>query len=242
MATKPQTKSEPKTQIERILKISPRYSALVSKQAELLARQDAVLAEARPLSESCKRAMASWQAQLPKPKPPKPIVRSAAAVALIGDGLLSPQSEEEINPQPPPPAFAGQFELRALTDEAENIKEALRLLAGELTSSRKEHSQKVAKERGAEYTAIVERVVDTVLALGDAIEEHHAFLDQQRLDSAAWRYLRPVDLTAFGELNEAGSILMRLVTDAVALGHVSGEKAPKWNPALSLSQLQGLGD
>ena len=235
-------KSEPKTAIERIAAVSPRYSALISKQAELLARQDAVLAEARPLSESCKRAMASWQAQLPKPKPPKPIVRSAAAVALIGSDLLSPQPEEEINPPPPPPTFAGQFELRALTDEAENIQEALRLVATELTSSRKEHSQKVAKERGEAYKLIVSNIIDIARGLGTAIEEHHAFLNEIRLDSVAWRYLCPVDLTAFGELDEAGSILMRLVTDAVERGHVSSGKIPKWNPALSLSQLQNLGD
>jgi hypothetical protein len=240
MATK--LKPEPKTAIERVAAISQRYGAMISKQAELLERYDAVQAEARPIAERCKIAMASWQAQLPKPPPPKPIVRSAAAVALIGSDLLSPQPEAEINPPPPPPTFAGQFELRALTEEAENIQEALRLLAGELTSSRKQHSQKVAEERGEAYKAIVSNIVDISLALGAAIEEHHGFLNEVRLDSAAWRYLRPVDLTAFGELSEAGSILVRLVTDAVEKKHVGAGKIPKWNPALSLSMLQNLGD
>ena len=242
MATKPQTKPEPKTAIERIADVSPRYSALISKHAQLLSRYDAVIAEARPLSEICKRAMESWQAQLPKPKPPKPIVRNAAAVALIGSDLLSPQPEAEINPPPPPPTFDGQFELRALTEEAGNIQEALRLLAGELTSSRKEHSQKVARERGEAYKLIVSNIIDIAVGLGTAIEEHHAFLNEVRLDGAAWRYLRPVDLTAFGELHEASSILMRLVTDAVERGHCGAGKIPKWAPSMSLSLLQNLGD
>jgi hypothetical protein len=241
MATKPHT-TKPKTTIERIADVSPRYSALISKHSQLLSRYDAVIAEARPISEICKRAMESWQAQLPKPKPPKPIVRNAAAVALIGSDLLSPQPEEEINPPPPPPTFEGQFELRALTEEAENIQEALRLLAGEITSSRKEHSQLVAKERGAAYKLIVSNIVDIAVGLGTAIEAHHAFLNEMRLDSAAWRYLRPVDLTSFGELSEAGSILVRMVADAVEKKHVGSDKIPKWNPALSLSMLQNLGD
>jgi hypothetical protein len=237
-----QPKSEPKNQLQRIEEISPRYSALISKQAELLMRQDAVLAEARPLNEICKRAMESWQAQLPKPKPPKPVVRNAAAVALIGDGLLSPQPEEEINPPPPPPTFAGQFELRDLTEEAENIQEALKLLATELTKARKEHSQKVAKERGEAYKLIVSSIIDIAVGLGTALEAHTAFLNEVRLDAAGWGYLRPIDTTAFGELHEDGSILRSLILNAVERGHVSGGAIPKWSPALSLSQLQSLGD
>jgi hypothetical protein len=237
MATK---KQEPKSQLERIRDTYPRYADLIVKQSSLLARQEIVQALAVPLAERGKRAMASWQAQLPKPKV-KPVVRHAGAVALLDD-LLPEQTHEELNPPPPRPSWDGEVELIELSAEAEAIQVALKYLAPELTKARREHSQRVAKERGAEYQAIVERVVDSVLALGSAIEGHHAFLDQQRLDAVAWRYLRPVDLTAFGELDEAGSILMRLVTDAVERGHVSGERIPKWNPALSLSQLQNLGD
>ena len=239
MATKPQT-TKPKSQLERIRDIYPRYADLIVKQAELLARQEVVHALAVPLAERGKHAMASWQAQLPKPKV-KPVVRHAGAVALLDD-LLPEQTHEELNPPQPRPSWDGEVELSELSAEAESIQEALKLLAGELTKARREYSKMVAAERGEEYQSRVARVVDTVLALGNAIEEHHAFLNEIRLDAVAWKHFRQVDMTAFGELDEAGSILMRLVTDAVERGHVSGGKIPKWNPALSLSQLQNLGD
>jgi hypothetical protein len=235
-----QTKPEPKSLLSRIRDIYPRYADLLVRQSELLARQEAAYAEARPLAERGKRAMESWQAQLPKPKA-KPIVRHVGAVALVGD-LISEQPAEELNPPAPRPSWDGEDQLRELSAEAEAIQEALKLLAPELTNARRQHSLLVAKERGAEYQVIIGRVVDIVRGLGDAIQEHHAFLNEIRLDAVAWKHFRQVDLTAFGSLDEDGSILMRLVRDAVERGHVSGDKIPKWNPALSLSQLQNLGD
>jgi hypothetical protein len=235
-----QPKSEPKSKLEKIAETYPRYSSLLQKQSELLARQEAVHAEARPLAERGKRAMASWQAQLPKPKA-KPIVRHAGAVALL-DGLLPDQPADELNPPPPRPSWDGEVQLRELSAEAESLVEALKLIAEPLKRARREYSLRVAKERGEAYKLIVSNIIDIAVGLGTALEAHTAFLNEMRLDAAGWRYLRPIDTTAFGEINEDGSIIRSLILNAVEQGHVSGGQIPKWNPALTLSMLQNLGD
>jgi hypothetical protein len=53
-----QTKTEPKSQLDRIGEISPRYRDLLIKQAELLARQEAIKAEVgggSPTRMRCRR-------------------------------------------------------------------------------------------------------------------------------------------------------------------------------------------
>ncbi|MHC2375202.1 hypothetical protein ACVIQT_009899 [Bradyrhizobium diazoefficiens] len=82
--------------IDRIREVHPKYAALLEKQRELLDRQAAAQAEANPLGQEERRALLGWVTQQPKPKP-KPIVRHADAVDLVGE-LLSPQSEAEVSP------------------------------------------------------------------------------------------------------------------------------------------------
>jgi hypothetical protein len=118
-------KPEPKSQIERIAAVSPRYATLLTKHAELTARFEEIIEEANgprgrvdgvvdgktgavsynavPLAEQARRSQVAWVSQAPKPKP-KPIVRHAGAVALLDD-LLPEQAPEETSPAPPPPAF-----------------------------------------------------------------------------------------------------------------------------------------
>lgn len=117
---------EPKTQIDRIREISPRYADLLDTNQNLHARYDAVIAESRPLAEEERRSQASWTAQLPKPKP-QPKHRHSGAVALVGS-LLSPQPAEELAPLPPPPSWPGEQRLRELSAEAENVSEAIKLI------------------------------------------------------------------------------------------------------------------
>jgi hypothetical protein len=139
MATKSQTKPETKSQLERIRDTYPRYADLIVKQSALLVRQEVVHALAVPLAERGKRAMASWQAQLPRAKP-VPVVHHAGAAALLGE-LLPELTPEQINPPPPRPSWDGEVELSELSAEAESIQEALKLLAGELTKARREYSK-----------------------------------------------------------------------------------------------------
>ena len=74
--------------IDRIREVHPKYAALLEKQRELLDRQAAAQAEANPLGQEERRALLGWVTQQPKPKP-KPIVRHAGAVDLVGE-LLKP--------------------------------------------------------------------------------------------------------------------------------------------------------
>jgi hypothetical protein len=257
-----QTKTEPKTQLERIAAVHPKYSALLARQAQLTARYDEIIAEVNgpkgrvdgtvngttgavryndvPLAEQARRSQVAWVSQAPKPVA-KPVVRNEAAVALIGSDLLSPQPEAETNPEPPRPSWNGERRLSELSSELDTIVEALRLIAIEIPKARLEYSLKVAAERGAAHQGLIERIVDISRGLGDALQDYNSFLDDVRNDSAAWRYLKPLDITAFGELNQPHSPLLNLIAQAVERGHVGGG-LPQWNPALSLSQLQSLGD
>ena len=232
-----QTKPEPKSQLERIAEIYPLYSSLLQKHSELLARQEAVYAEAAPLAERGKLVQAPWQAQAPKPKPVK-IVRNAAAVALIGDDLLSPQPEAELNPPPPPTSWPGEQRLRELTAESEVIVEALKMLGQELTKARKQYSLMVAKERSSEHAALVDAVVDMARGLGTAIQSYYEFLNEQRLDAVSWKYFGPLNLEAFGNINEVDQPLLKLITQAIELNHVGGGKLTQWKMPADIALFQ----
>lgn len=227
----------PMTTIDRIREFSPRYSDLLAKNSELVARHEAVLAEIAPLSEQERRHNISWVAQAPRPQP-KPIKRHEGAVALVGE-LLSPQPKDELTPQPLPPAFPGEQRLRELGAESESISEAIRLLGPELKNARREFSTMVATQRKAEYQANAEAVTDAARALGDAILAHHAFIDELRRDGVGYQALRPLHLEPFGNLGEPGTILMRTIMDAVERGHVGAGKIPAWKMPTDILSLQG---
>ncbi|MET4804602.1 hypothetical protein [Bradyrhizobium sp. LB11.1] len=214
------------TQIERIRAVHPGYAALLEKNAQLYARHEEVIAEIKPLAEESRRSQVSWVAQSPKPKP-KPVVRHSGAVELLGN-LLPEQTTEELDPPPPRPAWPGEHILRALGEESEAITEAIKLLAPEIIRAKREYSRKVAEQRGPEYRAIVSTLVDSAKSLADAVLAHHEFIDQQRRDSVSWAHFRPVNLNAFGDLNDDGSPLRRLILDAIEQAHVDASKAPDW--------------
>jgi hypothetical protein len=231
-------KSDPKTQIERIRDVSPKYAALIERHAELLNRQDAALRESAPLAEEARRSQVSWVSQAPKPKP-KPIVRHGGAVALVGD-LLPEQPIEETSPPPPRPSWPGESRLHELGEEAEAIAEALKLLVPEQMKARKAYSKAVAAHRGGEYSEIVERIVDSAKALADAMIEHYKFLDGQRQDGVAYSNFQPLNLEVFGDPSEDFSPLKRLILDAVEKRHVGAGKIPNWMP-VDIAYLQNGG-
>ncbi|MCK1279470.1 hypothetical protein [Bradyrhizobium sp. 61] len=230
------TKSEP-TLIERIRAVHPRYADLLEAQERLLARQAIAQAEALPLGQEERRALLGWVVQQPKSKP-RPIVRHAGAVDLVGD-LLSPQPETEVNPPPSPPTWAGEKRSRELGAELEAIAEALKLLAPEITKARKEYSKLVVAQRGQEYKAVAEAVVSAACALGDAILAHHHFITAQRLDGVAYSMYRPLNLERFGNVDESGSPLMRTIVDAVEQKHVGAGKIPDWKMPADITLFAG---
>ncbi|MFK4537928.1 hypothetical protein ABIA00_006111 [Bradyrhizobium ottawaense] len=229
-------KTEP-TLIDRIREVHPRYSALLERQSELLDRQAAAQAEAAPLGQEERRALLGWVTQQPKPKP-RPIVRHAGAVDLVGE-LLSPQPIEEISPPPPPPTWAGEQRSRELGAELEAIAEALKLLAPEITKARKEYSKLVAAQRAAEYQKIVESIVDAARKLGDAAMAAHEFVDAARIDGVDRGHLRPLLLGELGDLAEQYSPLRSIIERAIELKHVGAGRRPDWrlpaSPALIYS-------
>jgi hypothetical protein len=210
---------------------------LLKKNSELYARQEEVHAETQRLGQEERRSQVSWVVQAPKPKP-QPIRRHSGAVALVGD-LLSPQPEEEINPPPPRPSWPGEQRARDLGAESEAIAEAIKLLGPEIARARKEYSRKISDQRGAEYTAIVEKIVDAAKVLGDELLTHHSFINQRRLDGVAWRYLNPINVNDFGDLDEDFSPLRKLILDAVEKRHVSAGHLPDWKMPVELAYLQG---
>ena len=230
-------KSEHKTQIERIRDVSPKYSAIIEKHAELLARQEAVLKEIGPLAEQDRRARPSWTAQLPKPKP-KPIVRHAGAVALVGD-LLPEQPIEETSPPEPRPSWPGESRLRELSAESEAIAEALKLLIPEQMKARKAYSKAVVAQRGAEYQMLVETIVDAANAFSEALLQHHVFINDRREAGVAWQYFRPIDVTThFGDLSEDFSPLRKLVLAAIEQRHVGAGKLKSLKMPIDIAYLQ----
>jgi hypothetical protein len=237
VAKLPQTKTEPKTQLERIAAVHPKYAALLTKRAELAARYEAVIAEGKPLGEEQRRHQISWVAQLPKTKP-RPIVRHAGATALLGD-LLPEQPIEETSPPPPRPSWPGEQRLAELGTESEAITEAIKLIQPALKEARREYSKLVAAQRGAEYTAIVETIVDAANAFGDTLLQHHQFINQQREDGVAWQYFRPIDVvTHFADLAEDFSPLRRLILAAIEQRHVGAGKTPSWKMPVDIAYLQ----
>jgi hypothetical protein len=247
-------KSEPKTKLDQIREVSPKYAALLEKSAELNARFDEIVEEANgpkgrvdgvvdgktgavsysavPLAEQARRSQVAWISQAPKPVA-KPVVRHSGAVALVGD-LLSPQPETDLNPPPPPPSWSGAPRLAELGAESEAIQEALKLLAPELTKVRRDYSKKVAELRGGDYTERVARAVDAARELGDALQALHDFVNEARLDGVEHRYFRPLNLSQFGDLDSGP--LKKLIADAIELRHTGG-KLPDWKMPAPLDYL-----
>jgi hypothetical protein len=231
------TSVKPKSTIDRIRDVTPHYADLLQKNRDLHDRYEALIEEIKPLAEQSRRSQVGWVSQMPKPKP-QPIVRHARAVALVGD-LLPAQPPEEISPPAPRPSWPGEQRLRELGEETEAITEAIKLLAPEIRRAREEYSRKVAGQRGAEYQAIVEKIVDAAKVLNDELLAHHRFINEQRENGVAWRYFRPLNLDRFGNLDEPFSPLLALITDAVEKGHVGAGKITSLKMPADIAYLQG---
>ena len=95
----------------------------------------------------------------------------------------------------------------------------------------------VAAQRGGEYGAIANAVVDAARVL--AIIQHHSFINEQRLDGVAYQAFRPMNLERFGNLNEPSQPLLRTILDAVELGHVGADKTPAWRMPADIMLYQG---
>jgi hypothetical protein len=190
------------------------------------------------LSLVAQAAWQSWVAQLPKPPPPKPVVRDAAAVALLGD-LLSEQPPEELAPPQAPPSWPEQDRCRALGSELESIQAALKLIAPEISKARKEYSRIVVAQCGEEHREIVGRAVDAAKELGGALLSYYAFLNQMRLNGVAYSQLKPIPLDQFGNLNEESTPLLRLIRDAVERGHAGEEGLPSWKMPAPIEYFNG---
>jgi cell division septum initiation protein DivIVA len=223
--------------MDRIREVSPRYAALLEKNAELRARQEEIFAEIKPLSEQ-ERRLPAMVVQAPKLKP-KPVVRHSGAVELVGS-LLSPQPEEEISPPAPRPLWPGEDRLRELGKESEAIGQAILLIAPELKAQRLAYSKSVAAQRDAEYKSVAADVVSAASALARAIQCHHEFITEQRLNGVAYSAaFRPLNLERFSNVDEPGSPLLQTVLDAVELGHVGSDKIPAWRMPADISLFAG---
>lgn len=228
MATKPATKQDLRT-------VHPEYAALADKLNELHKRFDELAELVKPLNEGAARHRTAWVSQLPKTKQ-KPVERHAGAAALLGD-LLPPLTAEEIDPPPPPPSWYGEAELRALGAEQEAAQEAIKLLNPLWARARAVGSKKVCEQRLPEYRQLVAKIVTADKDFGDALLEHHEFVDVIRKQGASWSFLRPLNLESFGSLGEGDSPLTRLIGEAIENGHVTSDADPKWKMPIDLQRL-----
>jgi hypothetical protein len=227
MATKPATKQDLRT-------IHPEYAAVSDKLNDLHKRSEEIAALARPLNEQASRSQISWVAQSPKAKP-KPVERHAGAAALLGD-LLPPLTPEQIDPPTPAPSWPGEAEHRALGAENEAVHEAIKLLQPVWARARAEGSKKVCEQRLPEYRQLVAKLVSAAKQFGDALIDHHEFVDEIRGQGASWSFLRPLNLESFGEL-DGSSPVTRLIAEAIENGHVGSDAAPEWKMPTNLQLL-----
>lgn len=235
-----------------------RYDALLARQAELLARADEIRREVGAgittyrttlapsgavtsfgVEEDLKVQASRNQLSIESPKPkPVPKLRHPGGAALL-EGLLEPQPESETNPPEPPASWVGEDRYRAISAEMESLTEAMKLLAEPIAAARKEYSQQVAEQQREEYrAAIAESVVAAAQALGNAIESHYEYLDTLRLAGVEWRLLRPLDLSAFGDLAESHTPLRRLIDNAVYQGWVGADKKTNWRLPANIQLFQ----
>jgi hypothetical protein len=228
MATKPATKQDLRT-------VHPEYAAVTDKLNDLHKRSEEIAALARPLNEQASRSRPiSWVAQSPKAKP-KPVERHAGAVALLGD-LLPPLTPEQIDPPAPPPSWPGEAEHRALGAEIEEVHEAIKLLQPVWARARAEGSKKVCEQRLPDYRQLVAKLVSAAKQFGDALMDHHEFVDEIRVQGASWSFLRPLNIGVFGEL-DGPSPVTRLIAEAIENGHVGSDAAPEWKMPTDLQRL-----
>ncbi len=242
--------TKPTTQLDRIREVSPRYADLLEACEKYTARFDEIKREVggnastwltqldsanNIVSQGWEESLGaravrnrSWVDETPRQNQPKPrpVVRHAGAVELLGD-LLPPQPDSEVNPPPLPQAWPERDRYQSLAAEQESINEALKLLSIEIEHERKSYSKQVAEQRLAAYSERVERAVDAARSLGDAIVEIYAYLNQARFDGVELRHFKPVNLEQFGDLR-GGSPLYEMIANAVQNGHVGGGKLPSW--------------
>jgi hypothetical protein len=231
-------KTDPKSLTDRIREVSPRYAALLEKHSQLRAREEELIAEIKPLGEQQRRSQIGFVAQLPKPKPRPAVVPHAGAAALLG-GLLPEPTLEEVATPPVRQSWAGEQRLAELGAESESVAEAIKLIQPALSAARREYSKLVAAQRGEEYTAIVETIVDAANAFSETLLQHHVFINDRREDAVAWQYFRPIDVTThFGDLAEDFSPLRRLVLAAIEQRHVGAGKLKSVKMPIDVAYLQ----
>jgi hypothetical protein len=218
---------------QTLREVHPEYAAIADELNKLHARADELVTLIRPLKEAASRHQIAWVGQGSKPKP-KPVERHAGAVAMVGH-LLPPLTQEELEP-PPPPSWYGETELKALGEESENVQESIKLLQKFWARARAVGSKKVCEQRLPEYRQLVAKLVDAAKQFGDAMLEHHTFVDEIRQQGASWSFLRPLNLEVFGSLDGASPIT-GLIAEAIENGHVASDVDPKWKMPTDLSRL-----
>jgi hypothetical protein len=236
-----------KSERDILREASPHYSALLQRHKELTARQDDLKREVgdntlthvttinksgniegyrveESLGAEATRHK-TWSSEAPKPQP-KQRPRHARGAALL-EGLIEPQSEEELSPPPLKPEWPREELYRQIAREQEDITEALKILGPAIEAARKEHSQRLGAARADDYSALVEHAVDAAREFGDAIIALFEFTNEARLDSIDRKHFRALNLHSF-DIAESSHPLQRLIEDAVQKKHVGAKKMPEW--------------
>lgn len=240
-------KSETKSKLDHLQEASPHYAALLQRHKELTARQDELrrqiggntvthvsTTDARGnvigyrVEESLGAEAAkhrTWSSEAPKPQP-RPRPRHERGAALL-EGLIEPQSEEELTPPPQKPEWPREEIYRQISREQEDIAAALAMLTPAIEAARKEHSQRLGSARTAEYSALVAHAVDAAREFGESILALFEFTNEARFAGIERRHFGALNLQSF-DLGEGSHPLQLLIADAIAKKHISPGELPSW--------------
>jgi hypothetical protein len=170
--------------------VSPAYTALLAKRAELEQRQRDNAVERRTLEKQIAAA-------------PRPAVRPEIA-ALLGDDPVDDVS-------------AWRKRLRELRGEDADIEAALGVLRGRIADEKSRASRTVCEASREEYARRVGALAKTVATLVEQREAYYELRDQFEAGDIAWTSLGPLSLGWTGDRYDGHA--HRFVRDAEAAGY-----------------------
>ncbi|HLY58234.1 MAG TPA: hypothetical protein VKS60_21910 [Stellaceae bacterium] len=206
-----------------LAELSPEYVRLSRLSAELSQRHDELIALLLPITRRIAERGNSgmWWGSPRAAEVKKPSAAEIGAAELLGDGA----------PAPPPPAMprvdAETAEMDRLSRELEIVEEAQRIVGPRLERERTAASIRLCDLVLPEYRAIVDRMFDALVALGEAMLDQKDLVAGLRLEGALPGALRLLRLDALGDPTDSGSELRRLFAEAIEHGHIAADRLPQ---------------
>lgn len=207
---------------------SPEYAKLADRFAELIAKEEKLLADIREPADLARRhhneierIQRAMNANLPPAPPPQ---HDPAALALLEDIVtLEPPPA-----RPSPFAAKNEFQVTAdqLSAELAAVREAIRLLRPKLQAAHLVASRVLCEKLTPEYRVVAQKYIDAIVQLGLATKDYETFVNS--IKSAAWSCIRPIAVSqSLGKPDEPSSEFRRLIAFAAETGHLDLDTIPE---------------